>query len=149
MKSSYIHSPILFSFLLAAGCSPPHVETAQSEAPKSAHLAAMVNPFPDTFADPAVPLLQLPTSFRAKRTSTNISLGVRTHQASSFRDENTGWTYGLNSAVLLGLTDDAVPMLLSRATTSSAPGYRFAGFAPHFQVRACGPSMHSKQACSA
>ncbi len=76
MKSSYIHSPILFSFLLAAGCSPPHVETAQSEAPKSAHLAAMVNPFPDTFADPAVPLLQLPTSFRAKRTSTNISLGA-------------------------------------------------------------------------
>ena len=31
-------------------------------------------PFPPTYADPAVPLLQLPTDFRARRTSANLNL---------------------------------------------------------------------------
>ena len=33
-----------------------------------------IDPFPSTFADPAVPLLQLPTDFRARRTSANMTL---------------------------------------------------------------------------
>jgi hypothetical protein len=32
------------------------------------------DPFPATYADPAVPLLQLPTNFRARRTSANLAL---------------------------------------------------------------------------
>jgi len=32
------------------------------------------DPFPSVYADPAVPLLQLPTNFRARRTSTGISV---------------------------------------------------------------------------
>ena len=36
-------------------------------------------------------------------------------------------------AALLGLTNDASRMLLERAATQPAPGYRFIGFAPHMQ----------------
>ena len=39
----------------------------------SAH-AQKAGPFPPTYADPAVPLLQLPTDFRARRATANISL---------------------------------------------------------------------------
>lgn len=34
------------------------------------------DPFPRTYADPAVPLLQLPTRFRSRRTTANIDAGV-------------------------------------------------------------------------
>ena len=34
------------------------------------------DPFPKTYADPAVPLLQLPTQFRSRRTTANIASGV-------------------------------------------------------------------------
>ncbi len=43
-----------------------------AEAPAQAEPAT--DPFPATFADPAVPLLQLPTDFRARRTSANLAL---------------------------------------------------------------------------
>ena len=66
-------------------------------------------------------------------TGANISIGVDTHLKSGFARENNGWNYGVNSAALLGLTDVVVPQLLARAATSAAPGYRFPGFAPHFQ----------------
>ena len=38
------------------------------------HAKPAPDPFPTTFADPAVPLLQLPTNFRARRTSANLTL---------------------------------------------------------------------------
>ena len=36
--------------------------------------AQKADPFPPTYADPAVPLLQLPTDFRARRTTANLSM---------------------------------------------------------------------------
>ena len=36
--------------------------------------AQSASPFPATYADPAVPLLQLPTNFRARRTTANLSM---------------------------------------------------------------------------
>ena len=44
-----------------------------------------------------------------------------------------GWQYGLMDAALLGLAHDAATKLFERANTPPAPGYRFAGFAPHKQ----------------
>lgn len=40
----------------------------------SAAQAQPTDPFPVTYADPAVPLLQLPTNFRARRTSANLAV---------------------------------------------------------------------------
>jgi hypothetical protein len=39
----------------------------------------------------------------------------------------------LQAAALLGLADTAAAQLLERAATAPAAGYRFPGFAPHFQ----------------
>ena len=43
------------------------------------------------------------------------------------------WNYGINAAVLAGITDAAVAALSARALTPPAPGYRFPGFSPQFQ----------------
>lgn len=42
--------------------------------PSSADRAPTASPFPATYADPAVPLLQLPTNFRARRTTANLAM---------------------------------------------------------------------------
>jgi Protein of unknown function (DUF2961) len=42
--------------------------------PSSSARAQSVGPFPATYADPAVPLLQLPTNFRARRTTANLAM---------------------------------------------------------------------------
>ena len=46
---------------------------------------------------------------------------------------NTGWNQGIMNAALLGLKSIAESMLVSRALTAPAIGYRFEGFAPHEQ----------------
>ena len=46
---------------------------------------------------------------------------------------NEGWNQGVMNAALLGLTELAQKMVLERALTPPAPGYRFPAFAPHFQ----------------
>lgn len=74
------------------------------------------------------------TAGRQAATGADISLGVRTHEGSSWAaGSNEGWNYALNSAALLGLYDQAAKMALQRAKTAPAPGYRFMGFAPHMQ----------------
>ena len=47
--------------------------------------------------------------------------------------QNSGWNYGLNAAALAGLADLAAKLLLQRAATPPAQGYRWPGFAPHEQ----------------
>jgi hypothetical protein len=61
------------------------------------------------------------------------ALGAATFNASPWRGANEGWNYALNAAALLGLTSATVPMLVSRAASGPARGYRFPGFAPHYQ----------------
>jgi hypothetical protein len=38
------------------------------------HAQSDADPLPATYADPAVPMLQLPTGFRARRTSANLAM---------------------------------------------------------------------------
>ena len=59
-------SLILMAALVAATSLFPHLSLAQA-ADEVAQRTA--DPFPPTYADPAVPLLQLPTNFRARRTT--------------------------------------------------------------------------------
>jgi len=74
------------------------------------------------------------TKGREVATGRNISTGIATYLSSAWaKYSNVGWNYAINAAVLLGLTEAAVPQLISRALTTPAPGYRFPGFAPQFQ----------------
>jgi hypothetical protein len=76
---------------------------------------------------------RLLTAGRAIARGDNISLGLRTYAASAFKNENSGWNYGINAAALLGLADEAAAQLIARAQTPPAAGYRFLGLAPHMQ----------------
>ena len=51
----------------------------------------------------------------------------------SFSTANGGWTQGILNAALLGLTERAKNMIVERAQTPPAIGYRFLAFAPHEQ----------------
>jgi hypothetical protein len=74
------------------------------------------------------------TAGRAAARGDNISLGLRTYAASAWAaGNNAGWAYAVNAAALLGLADAAAAQVLERAATAPAAGYRFLGFAPHFQ----------------
>ena len=73
------------------------------------------------------------TKGKAVATGLDIDVALRTLAASHFAQENSGWNYGLNAAALLGATEQASAQVLQRAATKPAPGYRFMGFAPHFQ----------------
>lgn len=73
------------------------------------------------------------TKGRAVASGTDISVGLATLAASAFARENSGWNYGLNAAALLGVADVAAAQLLARAASPPAAGYRFPGFAPHYQ----------------
>jgi hypothetical protein len=53
--------------------------------------------------------------------------------ADAFVQANVGWHYGLLAAALVGAADVAAPLLLARAASGSAPGYRWPGFAPKYQ----------------
>jgi len=46
---------------------------------------------------------------------------------------NQGWCQDLMNSALLGMTDETVNQVVSRATVGPAAGYRFPGFMPHFQ----------------
>lgn len=48
-------------------------------------------------------------------------------------DQNTGWTQGVVNAALLGRAKKAAGMTLERALVKPAIGYRFPGFAGHYQ----------------
>ena len=60
-----LHPPhsILAAFVATAACLPDADVQARS-----------ADPFPSTYADPALPLLQLPRNFRARRTTANLAL---------------------------------------------------------------------------
>lgn len=73
------------------------------------------------------------TKGRQVASNTSIELGVSTWLQSPWKGANNGWNYAINAAVLLGLAQQAAPMLLARANTPPAAGYRFPGFAPHEQ----------------
>ena len=59
--------------------------------------------------------------------------GTSTRQTCRNVEQNGGWTQGILNAALLGDTAMASRMLLERANTQPAKGYRFPGFAPHEQ----------------
>ena len=61
---------------LFSQAQPPIETTAPSRSRLDSHdadAASLGDPFPRTYADPAVPLLQLPTRFRSRRTTANIT----------------------------------------------------------------------------
>ena len=68
-----------------------------------------------------------------------LDLAIRTFNSTAvpggFSYSNSGWSYAINAAALLGgaLTNTAAQMLVERATTPPAQGYRFPAFAQHFQ----------------
>jgi hypothetical protein len=66
-------------------------------------------------------------------TGFDISLGQSTFKNSRWSGHNEGWNYGLNAAALIGDAATAAALLLERARQGPAPGYRWAGFAPHMQ----------------
>lgn len=63
--------PLMAAAAVAALFILPVTEPARA-ADKASQRTA--DPFPATYADPAVPLLQLPTQFRARRTTANLSM---------------------------------------------------------------------------
>lgn len=73
------------------------------------------------------------TKGKAVATGLNISLGERTVANSGFAQGGDGWSYGINAQALIGFSYNAAKQVIGRALTQSAPGYRFDGFAPHFQ----------------
>lgn len=74
------------------------------------------------------------TKGRQVATGMDIGLGVRTANNSNWgRTANQGWAYAINAHALIGNSEAAAAMLLSRVHTPPAPGYRFPGFAPHEQ----------------
>lgn len=70
MINMKMQSSIWMAVLAVAGSILPQLSPAQGAAQMAQRTAG---PFPAAYADPAVPLLQLPTNFRARRTIANIS----------------------------------------------------------------------------
>ncbi len=70
MRRMYRQRCTLAATIVAALCIVIPRAPAQDTASRP---VASGDPFPATFADPAVPLLQLPTNFRSRRTIANIS----------------------------------------------------------------------------
>ena len=46
---------------------------------------------------------------------------------------NNGWCQDVIDAAMLNLTDDAIQQVISRASAGPASGWRFPGFAGHYQ----------------
>jgi hypothetical protein len=65
--------------------------------------------------------------------SADLSMAVNAWLADSNAQSNSGWNQGLMNAALLGMTEQAAAMVIQRALTGPAPGYRFQGFMPHMQ----------------
>jgi len=73
------------------------------------------------------------TKGRNVATGRSLDIAVTTLTSSGFVNQNEGWPYGLVAAALAGETAVAAPLLLARATSRPAPGYRWPQFASHFQ----------------
>lgn len=73
------------------------------------------------------------TAGRAAAGGRSLALAQATLAASPFARQNEGWNYGLNAAALAGATDLAAALLLARSASPPAAGYRWPGFAPHYQ----------------
>ena len=74
------------------------------------------------------------TAGRKVATGRSLDVALATLAAEAgFVQANEGWYYGLNAAALAGAVDVAAPLLLARAASKSAPGYRWPVFAPHYQ----------------
>ena len=56
-----------------------------------------------------------------------------TRQTCRNADANTGWTQGSMISAMLGRAEKAAKMIMERAVVSPAIGYRFPGFASHYQ----------------
>ena len=68
MQTNLLRHLYLLRFVLAV------TAVAAAHFPGPPVQAQSADPFPVTYADPAVPLLQLPTNFRARRTSANLDM---------------------------------------------------------------------------
>lgn len=77
------------------------------------------------------------TKGRAVASGFNISLGEATVANSAWASRGNsggaGWAYGINAYALIGDSANAAKRVVGRANTAPALGYRFDGFAPHFQ----------------
>ena len=73
------------------------------------------------------------TKGRSVAANQSIDIAAETVASSPFAYENSGWNYGINAAALIGHTKMAQTMVLERARTQPAAGYRWPGFAPHEQ----------------
>ena len=77
---------------------------------------------------------RLYTVGRQVASGADISVGVDTVASSSWANgQNEGWNYGLNAAALVGNVELASKQVLARASVAPAAGYRFPGFASHYQ----------------
>ena len=63
---------------------------------------------------------------------TNLTLALNAWKHKPFPSD-VGWNQNAMDAAMLGLADDAAKMVLARAKTPPAKGYRFPVFAPHEQ----------------
>jgi hypothetical protein len=70
---------------------------------------------------------------RAVDPSLDLAPAIAAFNANPLAHSNEGWNQGIMNAALLGQTKAAAAMLVERAGTRPAPGYRFEGFMPHFQ----------------
>jgi hypothetical protein len=70
---------------------------------------------------------------RKHTASVDLQPAINAFYADPLAHSNTGWTQGIMNAAFLGLADEAMSMVISRATVSQAPGYRFPRFAQHYQ----------------
>ncbi|MEI6178853.1 MAG: DUF2961 domain-containing protein [Verrucomicrobiota bacterium] len=74
MKNTRGQAFSLTATIVVAGCTLIHRLPAQQASTQPAAPAAAVDPFPASYADPAVPLLQFPTKFRTQRTNTSVKV---------------------------------------------------------------------------
>jgi hypothetical protein len=65
--------------------------------------------------------------------SADLTPAINVFGVNSNANVNEGWQQGIMDAALLGMTNVAARMVLERAATGSAPGYRFQAFMPHMQ----------------
>ncbi len=84
MKRTWKQCFMLTGVIVASLWILVHRAPAQNAGPGVA-----VEPFPATFADPAVPLLQLPTNFRARRTNSDIT-ATKGHPVEVFNVQGAG-----------------------------------------------------------
>ena len=73
------------------------------------------------------------TKGRSVASGRSLDIATATLSSSGFVQQNDGWPYGLVAAALAGATDVAAPLVLARAASGPAAGYRWPTFAAHYQ----------------